>query len=234
MPISRARKTDWDQIYDLAKSGQMDDIPRDIYIRHYSTLKRIRVDHCTPSFRDNIQVVVYYGPTGTGKTHRAWREAMITGDPYIKNPNTKWWDGYRGQQNVIIDEFAGRIDISYLLTWLDRYPLICEIKGYSMPLEAIRFWITSNLHPTEWYPEAKPNHLDALLRRCCRGTARCELLDEPYVAPPEEEVVDLPELFDLSQELDNILNLNYWRTNINIVNNCFNMRTICSNSTKKL
>lgn len=36
-----------------------------------------------------------YGPTGTGKTHKAWNDAKAVGDVYWKNVN-KWWDGYNG------------------------------------------------------------------------------------------------------------------------------------------
>lgn len=163
LPLSRARKADWDKIWESAKSGTVEDIPKDVLIRNYSAIKRIRVDYCEPVDRPGITVKVFYGPTGTGKTHRAWDEAGR--DAYIKNPSTKWWDGYKGQKNVIIDEFSGRIDITYLLTWLDKYPCIAEIKGYSVPLEAVNFWITSNMDPNQWYPEANENHKKALERR---------------------------------------------------------------------
>ncbi len=162
-PLSRARTTDWDAILSSAKRGAFEDIPSDIYIRNYSSLKRIRVDAMENVPRPDISAKVFIGPSGVGKTRLAWEQAG--NDAYIKNPNTKWWDGYRGQANVIIDEFVGRIDISYLLTWLDRYPCTVEVKGYSMPLTANNFWITSNLTIEEWYPEAKQVHLEALKRR---------------------------------------------------------------------
>lgn len=66
---------------------------------------------------------------------------------------------------VIIDEFRGDIDVSHLLRWLDRYPVIVEIKGSSLPLVAERIYITSNLHPLAWYPNLDPLTQEALLRR---------------------------------------------------------------------
>lgn len=106
---------------------------------------------------------VYWGPTGTGKSHRAWEEAGP--DAYPKNARTKFWDGYRGQENAVMDEFRGAIDVGNLLTWLDRYPVSVEIKGSSTPLCVERVWICSNLHPNEWYPGLDGFTLDALLRR---------------------------------------------------------------------
>ena len=106
---------------------------------------------------------VFWGTTGTGKSRRAWEEA---GDiVYAKDPRTKWWCGYRGEKNVIIDEFRGTIDIAHLLRWLDRYPVCVEIKGASRPLNCERFWITSNVDPRKWYPEIDEETLAALLRR---------------------------------------------------------------------
>lgn len=83
------------------------------------------------------QVFVYTGPTGTGKSRRAWEEGGI--NSYPKDPRSKFWCGYRSQECVIIgkyvsdvlltlDEFRGGIDISHLLRWLDRYPCIVEVK----------------------------------------------------------------------------------------------------------
>lgn len=132
-------------------------------IRHYNAIKRIRVDNMENVRRTGVTTCVYWGETGTGKSRQAWLDAGD--DAYIKNPNTKWWDGYKGQKNVIIDEFVGEIRINYLLTWFDNYPCIVECKGYSIPLEATNFWITSNLPVSEWFPLANPNHTAALLRR---------------------------------------------------------------------
>lgn len=106
---------------------------------------------------------VFWGPTGTGKSRRAWEEAGV--HAYPKDPRSKFWCGYQGQPDIIIDEFRGGIDIAHLLRWLDRYPVRVEIKGSSKPLCATKFWITSNLAPRFWYPDADEKTIDALLRR---------------------------------------------------------------------
>jgi len=35
-PVNRSSRTDWDKIRDLAKSGKLEDIPADIYVRCYN------------------------------------------------------------------------------------------------------------------------------------------------------------------------------------------------------
>ena len=103
---------------------------------------------------------VFWGRTGTGKSKRAWDEGGL--QSYPKDPRTKFWDGYSGQRTVIIDEFRGAIDIGHLLRWLDRYPVIVEIKGSSTRLVAETIYITSNLDPRMWYPDLDPETLSAL------------------------------------------------------------------------
>lgn len=118
-----------------------------------------------PPERPDIQAKVFWGPSGVGKTRRAWEEAKALGPVYIKTGTHKWWDGYRGEKFVIIDEFDGMIRLTNLLTWLDRYPCRVEYKGGSSPLLATHFWVTSNLPLEEWFPDAKPDQVAALRRR---------------------------------------------------------------------
>ena len=161
-PIRRNSAPDWESVWDSAKRGDLLAIPADIRVRSYHTLKRIAVDHLRPAPIERV-CHVFCGRTGTGKSRRAWEEASM--EAYPKDPNTKFWDGYSTQQHVVIDEFRGAISISHLLRWLDRYPVVVEVKGSSVALSAQVIWITSNLHPLDWYPDLDQETKDALLRR---------------------------------------------------------------------
>lgn len=162
LPFKRNSARDWESIWDSAKSGNLESIDKSVLVCHYGSLKKISSDYLQPVAVVR-EVFVYYGRTGSGKSRRAWGEAGM--DAYPKDPNTKFWDGYRMQSNVVIDEFRGSISISHVLRWLDRYPVIVEVKGSSVVLKASKIWITSNLHPRLWYPELDQGTVDALLRR---------------------------------------------------------------------
>lgn len=151
-PFRRNNATDWRSIYSLAKEGRLEEIADtapDVIIRHYGSIKKILQDNLRPPVRRGVVVKVYWGNTGTGKTHRSFEEAGT--DAYPKGPTSIWWDGYRKETNVVIDEFSGAIRIEHLLRWLDWQPCIVEVKGSSSPLHARNFWITSNIDPKEWY-----------------------------------------------------------------------------------
>jgi hypothetical protein len=109
------------------------------------------------------EVKCYWGSTGTGKSRRAWSEATF--EAYPKDPRSKFWDGYRGEENVVVDEFRGGIDISHILRWTDRYPVLVEVKGSTTVLKAKNIYFTSNIHPRDWYPDLDEETKNALLRR---------------------------------------------------------------------
>lgn len=161
-PMRRNSAPDWSGVRTAAISGQFDGVPDDIFVRHYNSLRRIAMDYSTCRGVEK-RVYVYWGVSGTGKSHRAWAEAGE--DAYPKDPRTKWWDGYRAHRHVVIDEFRGDIGISHILRWFDKYPCLVEQKGAGCPLVAETIWITSNLDPRKWYPDLDEETLAALLRR---------------------------------------------------------------------
>ncbi len=67
-------------------------------------------------------------------------------------PVGEWWDGYDGQEDVVMDDFYGWLKWSFLLNLLDRYPMLVPIKGGTKEFVAKRVFITSNKKPEMWYP----------------------------------------------------------------------------------
>lgn len=108
------------------------------------------------------EVFWYWGKTGTGKTKRAYEEAGE--DTWISGKNLKWWQGYDGHENVIIDDFRKDFCTFHeLLRILDRYPYTVEVKGGSRQLVAKKIWITCPYHPEDVYDGRED--IDQLLRR---------------------------------------------------------------------
>lgn len=117
--------------------------------------------YVSSSSRDKPYVEWIYGPTGTGKTKKVYEEAP---DAYWTEPNLQWFDGYVGQEDVIIDEFRGQVPLNFMLRLLDRYPLSLPVKGSFISWKPKRIYITSCFHPSEVYKNCSEN-IQQLIRR---------------------------------------------------------------------
>jgi len=131
-----------------AKDRFIDENPSTWYGRGSTLLRNYQLAQ-RPSDRSRITVEWVYGPPGIGKSryaHEKYPEA------YIKDPRTKWWNGYLQEKEVIIDDFGpGGIDINHLLRWFDRYKCYVESKGSMVALRAESFIVTSNFHPRDCF-----------------------------------------------------------------------------------
>lgn len=103
----------------------------------------------------------YYGETGSGKSHTAYEESP---DAYTCGETSKWFQGYDGHENVIIDDFRRDfIKFHELLKLLDKYPYLIEYKGGSRQFLAKQIIITSPYHPKDVYENRED--IDQLIRR---------------------------------------------------------------------
>lgn len=105
-----------------------------------------------------VEVIVIWGPTGTGKSKYAFDHYP---NAYWKQ-RSNWWDNYADDETVILDEFYGWIPFDMLLRICDRYPLLLETKGGQVNFTAKRIVFTSNSIPESWY---KNVYFKAFIRR---------------------------------------------------------------------
>lgn len=135
-------------------------------VRYHRSFKEYRFirDQQHPRTEFN-ELSLFIGGTGLGKSHAArelYPEAYWPSRPSSKG-STFWWDGYTGQDTVVLDEFYGWLSFDILLRLCDKYPLMLQCKGYTVVCKVTRVIITSNTRPSRWYKADVP--WDSFLRR---------------------------------------------------------------------
>lgn len=109
------------------------------------------------------EVSWYWGPTGSGKSRRAFEESP---GAYYKMPCNKWWDGYDNHEIVVIDDYRRDMcTFGELLRLFDRYPHTVETKGGSRSFVARRIIVTSSSKPQDIWESRTEEDLNQLLRR---------------------------------------------------------------------
>lgn len=127
----------------------------------------------------DVHVLAYFGEPGSGKTSRvyeetAWRHVHRGGncrEPYrpVVTKAQLWWEGYDGEDTVLLDDWVGTGSISGFLQLLDRYPIRVNVKGASAHAKFTYLYITSNLLPSQWWEGGLSDiHRKAIERRFTR------------------------------------------------------------------
>lgn len=156
----------------------------DMYFRHYHTIKRIAMDHPMPTMcLDKLDNEWIYGVPGIGKSRLVRQE---NDDLYIK-PHSKWWLGYQGQKNVLIDDLSKTHAPwigDFLKIWADHYPFNAETKGDGSLIRPSRILITSNYSIEELWPQDEA--LQEALRR--RFKVRHIIIPPVFNAVPSSDI----------------------------------------------
>lgn len=142
-------RTDWAiAIADLEQGVSVKDVIKSQPALGHSYRALVGLRHeFQQSIHREINVIVYYGDSGTGKS----RAAFLADANLFNKPDGNWWDGYSSQETILLDDFYGDIPYSQLLKVLDRYPYSVPIKGGFAGARWSTVYITSNKPPKRWY-----------------------------------------------------------------------------------
>lgn len=156
--IQQGRRSDLVTIGERLRAGDeikqiADDFPAN-YIRYSRGIESLYCRyrrHAIPDWR-TVKVWTIWGATGVGKTRTVYE---LFGRSLFTLSASKgeriWFDGYEGEETLLIDEFYGWLPYGMLLQLLDGYKVRLPVKGghtYSAWTSVV---ITSNNEPTTWY-----------------------------------------------------------------------------------
>lgn len=167
LPGGRGKRTDLESLWHDLKDGKSaqevaNKFPS-LYIRYRRNILASIRDH-QPGRSWETNVIVLWGPTGTGKTRYVYDQHPI--ESIYTHPGAEWFDGYEGQEIALFDDYNGsEFKLTYLLKLLDRYQMRVPVKGDYVQWAPKTIYFTSNRDPNEWYSNALPEHREALFRR---------------------------------------------------------------------
>lgn len=158
------------------------------YPRGTQLLRSTALNKAASKIRPDIEVHVLIGAPGSGKTRTVY-DSYPLNDIYkiTLDSQSVWWDGYDGQNILLIDDFESWLPYRFLLNVLDIYPLRLPIKGGYTYANWGKVYITSNRPLEQWYPGQRDK--DALYRRIkvCHKVSRSGgvILCPPPISPTE-------------------------------------------------
>jgi len=161
-----AEKVRWKRIIEAAEAGDnewlKENEPR-VYAEGERTILSIRKRaRAAPETLESMDNEWWYGPTGTGKSRKAYEENPKA---FRKDPKERWWDGYEGQDVVIIDDFD-KFQVSQggdMKRWMDHYPFMAAYKGGYMEIRPKKIIVTSNYSPDQIWEDTET--VDPIKRR---------------------------------------------------------------------
>lgn len=143
----QGKRSDLDVIKEKIKNGVTE---KDIADEHFTkwvvyrkSFAAYRQLNAADEIRTNLRVVFLYGAAGCGKTRLAYETYR---NLYrVPDHTLKWFDGYRQEETVLLDDYRGSGDDGFLLQLLDIYPMQVPVKGGFEPWTPKLIIITSNM-----------------------------------------------------------------------------------------
>lgn len=169
----QGKRNDLTTLYDLIKSGKSNYEIIDAYpgfmlkIDYIEKIRQmIREDEYKEVFRD-IQTTYIYGETGAGKTSGVMKEYGFANIYRITDYDHPF-DGYKGQDVIIFEEFRSSLKIQDMLNYLDGYPLTLPCRYANRVACFTKIYVITNIPLEEQYKTLQKEQKEtwqAFLRR---------------------------------------------------------------------
>lgn len=151
--INSSKEELFQETLDLVKKGSIREVNAEHLVKYTGNLLKLEGLFSQPYEADHLRGIWFYGPPGAGKSRAA--RAVANGQPFYDKPQSKWWDLYKGQKYVILDNLdrGGECLFHYLQIWSDRYSFVAEFKGGALYPQHDWFIVTSNFLPEDLWTD---------------------------------------------------------------------------------
>lgn len=171
-PEAKQTHQDWAFALDQLERGKgvlsvVDEKPH--MMRYISALRQLESEKevkMQEAWRD-IHTSYIWGAAGVGKS-RAIMEKHGHENVYRVTDKKNPWDGYRGEEVVVFEEYRSNFGVENMLNWLDGYPIMLPCRYANRPAKFTRVYLVTNIPLWEQFEGVQMNHKEtwgAFLRR---------------------------------------------------------------------
>lgn len=174
LPFERqGQRNDLADLYTMVKSGMSDyeileEMPDAlVQIDRLEKVRQVIRSEQYRTVRRELDVTYIWGRTGTGKT-RSVMDQYGYDRVYRVTDYLHPFDGYKGQDVLVFEEFRSSLLLPDMLKYLDGYPLDLPCRFSNKVACYTKVYITTNITLFEQYPDAQRREYDswlAFLRR---------------------------------------------------------------------
>lgn len=159
-PTSQGKRTDNEKMKECTNMRQAT-----IVAKNYQNIQFFKsyLEYNETPRNWKTKVFWYWGSTGTGKS---WLARKLAPNAFVKSTSNKWWNGYDGHEDVILNDYRYTwFDFSELLNLFDCYEHQVETKGGLRQFKPKRIFITTPDRPVNTWYEHTNEDIKQLLRR---------------------------------------------------------------------
>lgn len=174
MPVERqGRRNDIVDLYDMIANGMSDfqilDTSPD-YMLNLNQIRQTRQVIKSEKFKNTFRqltVTYIWGSTGSGKTRYVMEKYGYENVYRVTNYKHPF-DGYRGQDVVLFDEFRSSLPLADMLKYLDGYPVVLPCRFADTLACFTKVYFTTNIPLDKQYVNIQRDEIEsykAFLRR---------------------------------------------------------------------
>lgn len=173
-PDRTAKETQAEQIIQMVKDGKsnaeiLQECPTAYSKLNYIEQARqvLREEEYKDTWRD-VDVTYIWGDTGTGKTRTVMECYGYSKVFRVTNYDSHPFDGYKGQDVIIFEEFRSGLKIQDMLSYLDGYPVKLPCRYVDHQACYTKVFLISNIPLEKQYPntqQEQPKTWEAFCRR---------------------------------------------------------------------
>lgn len=173
--VDDGERSDLDGIMEMIEEGKTENEIRLAYpsqfFRYYRNINQMRQVYLETKYGDmfrEVEVIYIYGNTGIGKTKHVKDLHGYANIFRVTKYDHAAFDGYKGQNVIVFEEFRNSFKIEDMLNYLDGHPIMLPSRYNDKVACYTKVYITTNWALSEQYKNIQKEHpttWKAFLRR---------------------------------------------------------------------